>query len=74
MASAHIGEDHNDQVRREPDVVVSHVLVDVDEDEYSRDENAEYQVCPLRNRIRRKKLRENEQVHEHHQPRKEEGK
>ena len=74
MASTHIGEDHNDQVSREPDVVVSHVLVDVDEDEYSRDENAEYQVSPLRDGIRRKKLREKEQVHEHHQPRKEEGK
>ena len=74
MAAAHVGEDHYDEVRRKPDIVVTHVLVDVDEYQDARHEYTKDQVSPLRNTIRGKKLGEKKQIYEHYQPRKEEGK
>jgi hypothetical protein len=50
-AAAEIGQDHHDQMRGEPDVFVAHILVDIDQDQNARRENAEQNVGLLRHGI-----------------------
>ena len=53
-----ICQDRNDQMGGEPDIVVTHVLVDIDENENPWEQNAQEYVGPLRHHISRVQLRE----------------
>ena len=41
VRTAHVREDRDDQVGGEPDIVVTHVLVNVDQDQDTREKYAE---------------------------------
>lgn len=73
-ASAKVREQHYDQVGGEPDVVVAHILVDVDQDQDTRRKYAEQDVGPLRDGVRRERRRKHHEIHQHHEPRKKERK
>ena len=73
-ATAKVGEDHYDQVGDEPDVVGTHVLVYVDQDQYPRCKDAKQDIRPLRNRICGVETREKEQVHQQYDAREKQGK
>jgi len=59
-----IRKDGNDQMGCEPDIVVTHVLVNIDEDENPREQNAEKYICPLRHEVSRIKLREQKKIYQ----------
>ncbi len=58
---AEVCQDHHDQVGREPDIVVTQVLVDVNEYQYPRKQDAQQNISPLRDRIERIQVRVKEQ-------------
>lgn len=70
-ASAEVGEEHDDEMGDEPDVVIAHVLIDVDQNEYARGEDAEQDVRPYGDYVLRKQAGEHQQIDKHHYPRKE---
>ena len=70
-SSAEVREDHHNEMGREPNIVVTHILINVDKDEHSRHEHPEQNVRPLRDGVGREHLRVREQIHDHHDPRKE---
>ena len=41
----------------EPDIVGTHILVDIDQDQHPRHEDTEQDICPLRDRVCRIKIR-----------------
>jgi len=51
-------------VSDEPDVVDTHILINVNEYQDARHKEAEQNITPLRNSVRRIKGREKEQVNE----------
>lgn len=53
----------------EPNVVVAHVLIDIDQDQYSGKEDAQENVSPLRDAVRREELREHQQIDQQHDAR-----
>ena len=50
-AAAKICDQHYDQVGDKPDVIGTHTLINIDQDQNSRHEDAKQNVCPLRNGI-----------------------
>ena len=56
----------------EPDILVAHVLIDVNQDENSRKEQAEQNIRPVRETIRRVDLRIEQYEDDKNQPREEE--
>jgi len=57
-----------------PDIVVPHILVNVDKDKHAWSEHAEQKIGPLRDRVGREELRIHQQINDHYDPRKEERK
>lgn len=52
-AATKICDQHYDQVGDKPDVIGTHTLINIDQDQNSRHENAKQNVGPLRNGILR---------------------
>lgn len=73
-AASEVCHDGDDQMGDEPDIFVAHVLIDIDQDEHSRENDAEQDVGPLRNAVRREEVRIHRQIDEHHDPREEQRK
>ncbi len=67
--SAKVREDHHDQVGGKPNVVIAHVLVDVDQYQDARSKYPKQQIGQLRHTVRREQVREQKQIHQHHDPR-----
>lgn len=44
---AQVREDRSDQMGGEPDILIAHVLIDVDQDQHPRKENAQDNVSPV---------------------------
>ena len=63
-APAEVGKDHHYKVRDKPHIVVSQILVDINKDQHARNEQSKQDVSQLRDRIRRVKVRIQEQKHE----------
>lgn len=57
-----------------PNIVVSEILIDIDEYQDPWKEDAQQQISPLRNRIGRICLREHQETEQQHDPGKEERK
>lgn len=73
-AASQVCHDGDDQMGDEPDIFVAHVLIDIDQDEHSRENDAEQYVGPLRNAVRREEVGIHRQIDEHHDPREEQRK
>src|SRR5438045_733282 len=73
-ASAEVGKDRYYQMSGKPDVVVTHVLINVDQYQNARHKNAQNDVCYLRDAVRRVEIWENEKIDEQHDAREEERK
>jgi hypothetical protein len=56
---------------REPDVLVTHVLVDVDQDQEARKDQPEYDVRPVRQRVGWIEIRIQKVEDDQYEPRKE---
>jgi len=63
-ASAEIGEDHDDQMCDEPNVFDAEILVDIDQDQDARHEDAKKDIGPLRDGVRREEFGEQEQINQ----------
>ena len=68
MSAAKICEDHNEQVGGKPNIVITQILIDIDQDKDARDKYPEQNICQLRDRVGRKQLRVDQQINEHHYP------
>ena len=57
-----------------PNIVGSHVLVNINQDQHSREKDAEQDISPLRYRVGRKDLRKEQYIYEQNDPGKKERK
>lgn len=73
-AAAEISQDHHHEMNDEPDVVIAHILVDIDQYQHSRKNDAKQKVSPLRHIVGRIKVGIKKEIDDHHQPRKKERK
>ena len=70
MPTPKIREYHDDQMSGKPDIVITQVLVDEDQDQDARHKNTEHNVGPLRYGASGKMARVQKQIHKHHDTRK----
>ena len=49
--ASEIGDEHHDQMGDEPNVVGTHILIDIDQDQDARHKDAEQDIGPLRDRV-----------------------
>jgi hypothetical protein len=71
-AAAEICEQHYDKMRGEPDVVVTHILKNVDQDQDTRSKYSQEYVRPIRDGVCREGTLK--KVHEHYDSRKKQRK